>query len=216
MISLLQLRRCSPSHSGWKSRTAGLAYVQTPVLGLFKYILGGVCVLKAADLPCARAVFWSGRRIVSSRSQRSRRLALPRGPCRWSPASVGGWARSPARTWDRLPLCSPPRRVLHRRQLGLVRLLWDLAAHLNQQTACAGGRKGDFFSFLALQSFWNRGVFTLYTPAHTGVLGNAFIRLMDRKYNISVILAGLHLRHWVKGKICVNGTACGKKIGCND
>lgn len=147
MISLLQLRRCSPCHSGWKSRTAGLAYAQTPVRGLFKYILRGVWVPKAANLPCARAVFRSGRRTVSSRSQRSRRLALPRGALQMVLASVGGRARSPAQTWHRVPLRSPPRRVLHRTQLSLVWLLWDGAAHSNQRTAWAGGRKGISFFF---------------------------------------------------------------------
>lgn len=73
------MHRCSPCHSGWKSRTAGLAYVQTPVLSLFKYILRRFCVLKAANLLCATTVFWSGRKIILLRSQRSCGLALPWG-----------------------------------------------------------------------------------------------------------------------------------------
>lgn len=71
--------RCSPCHSGWKSQAAGLAYVQTPVLSLFKYVLRGFCVLKAANLLCATTVFWSGRKIILLRSQHSCRLALPQG-----------------------------------------------------------------------------------------------------------------------------------------
>lgn len=141
------MHRCSPCHSGWKSQTAGLAYVQTPVLGLFKYILGGFCVLKAANLLCATTVFWSGRKNGSCQDPNI--LALwfcPGEPCRWPLSSVRGQTSFPAHPTRALPV-HPGAESLMGCRLTLLLLLGGAAAHLNQQAVCTAGCKQDLFPF---------------------------------------------------------------------
>lgn len=103
-ISTTVMHRCCPCHSGWKSWTAGLAYVQTPVLCLFKYILRGICVLKTVNLLCATTVFWSGRKIILWDPSILAGWLCPGDPYRWPLSSVRGWTSSPVHTWHWLYL----------------------------------------------------------------------------------------------------------------
>lgn len=106
-ISTTVMHRCCPCHSGWKSWTAGLAYVQTPVLWLFKYILRGICVLKTVNLLCATTVFWSGRKNHLVRSQHSCGLALPWGSLQMALVICEGMNQLPS-THLALALSAPP------------------------------------------------------------------------------------------------------------
>lgn len=141
------MHRCSPCHSGWKSQTAGLAYVQTPVLSLFKYRLRGLCVLTAANLFCATtcSVFRRGRRNGSCQDPSILTVWLcPGEPCRWPLSSVRGQTSFPAHLTLALPVCPDAESLMG---LTLLLLLGDAAALSNQETACTAGCRQDLFPF---------------------------------------------------------------------
>lgn len=167
------MHRCSPCHSGWKSQTAGLAYVQTPVLCLFKYILRGFCALKDANLLCATTIF--GVEVESSCWDPSV-LAVwrcPREFCRWPFSSVRGQTSSQAQTWCWLCLF-PVMLGPWQRQVQFDSVAMRCCSSFKPTDCMYRGLEVVFLSLLALQSVWNRGTFILYIPVHTSMLVNAF------------------------------------------
>lgn len=152
------MHRCFPWHSGWKSQTAGLAYVQTPVLCLFKYIVRDVlCTEGCKPTLCYHRV-WSRRKIILWRSQCTHRLALPRGALQMVLLICEETNQLPS-TNVMLALSVPQdSESLTWNRFRMLQLPWDSAAHLNQEAACMyKGLEVVLLFFLALQSVWNRG-----------------------------------------------------------
>lgn len=210
------MHRCCPCHSGWKSQTAGLAYVQMPVLSLFKYILRGFCVLMAANLLCATTVFWSGGKNGSCQDPSIVMVWLcPGEPCRWPLSSVRGQTSFPAHLALALPL-----------HLAAESLMGWVHFASAAGRCCSSFKPTDciveqavsrsYFLFTSPVGLKWRGHYALHSCAYKYAWKCLHTFSAWKKHSTSVILAGLHLRYWVKGKYVLMAKCVGKKVGCDD